>query len=1029
MSTIASPSLPTTALPWRLIGRFVWKELRRMRSFALGVAGLALAMMLFAKAVAAPSDAEQLRIFLLLFPAFGGGAFVIIGAAITAFAVEREEQTDSFLYSLPRYPLLTFVGKLMAVMLLGILFTLTMSIVAWCVGGFRGPPADVMRQAVPVGLTLLVEATAWGLLVSLLVPRPLLAAVLACGLTSFSSQVAIGLSGGAGYQGDDYYEAIPARLALATVVLLMSAVLSRRWMLGTDNTWRVRTKRKAAAQTTPTAAAMALTPALAQQTLQSLGPATRRGIVWRLAWQTWRESWRTMLAVVAGGLLLMLGVLALAKSSGHVALEQFPLSLFFVPGLCGAMAFRQDHRRGQKQFLAEHAGRPRLVWLVRVAGWAAFVVLLWTPFAVVAKSMYLHFAIPNLPLTQEGYHAFSAELQARSADVAYYLVLNFSLATLTAFAFGQLASQLIKSEILAMGVSLLTSFFTLFYCMLIVTWRLPPMWCHLPIIIGCLGATYLRAPDWIAGRNTLGRWSGTVLAAVVPLVVVVLSVPAIRASQIDRATAQFRAQQQWLYQLDPLVGRIGPVHLASRVAELEEQQSAAEEVSRQYREVLQEIVGSQPAMGGEGEFSIGSIGDDSSDEFEVTTPKGGTPEQIDRLVELTKEPAVQSSSHDTWPTEVVSLLDTDARRALDEGELDLAWSRLLAIEWFKSQLLNDGSVGGLHALSAMRIRFDNLAHEQVLLDWASAPGQSAERLKQAAADLQAVQEGYPLLDHIPVVCYQAAKQSLDHRTFLFDDAPDKGDWDAAMFLDGLPGEHERAKKALDLLAKMSIDYSRRTSHLAGQELREQLLSTLSAEYGHPFLNDPIDASIQCQRMWQTADSSMLASKVWNSSGRLNFRLIDAINLRTELSLQRLRLALIAYHLDNGQYPETLRQLIPDYLTRLELDPYSREMFQYAPRIYEKSMWGEERWSEFAQQHNIFPLIWSVGCFNVEADEVAIVANPAELAADDSAIPQKLPIIGPGFGPGTKFETQNPSQHIQPSYPLLKLPHDDEFPDE
>ncbi|MCO6043164.1 hypothetical protein NG895_04540 [Aeoliella sp. ICT_H6.2] len=1106
MSTIATPFLSPNPVPWQLIGRFVWKELRRMRGFVLGVAALAVLLMLFVKSVAQPADGEQLGIFLLLFPSFGGGAFVAIGAAITAYSVEREEQTDTFLHSLPRYPLTTFVSKLLAVLLLAIVFTIALAAVGWCVGGYKWLPAETFRRMLESGITLLVEATACGLLVSVLVPRPLLAAVLACAATSFSSQVAISIAGGMGYKGDDYYQAIPARLALAAAMLVLAGVLSRRWMLGTEQVSRNRKKRKTTTPATQVDVSTALSPAMAQQTLQPVDGATRRGIVWRLAWQTWRESWKAMLAVVVGGILMMAAVEALARSSGVKSMEQLPLSVFFIPGLCGAMAFRSDHRRGQWQFLAEHAGRPRLVWLVRVAGWALYLVLLWVPFVLVASWLTSSLALRGIEhLSQlEWNNAVAADVQVSAADLSYYLVLNFSLAAFAAFAVGQLTSQLIKSEILAAGMSLFGSIAILLFGYLIIAWRLPPVWCHLPVIVGCLLATYIRAPDWLAGRHTIPRWSGTVLAVVVPLLLVVISIPTIRGWQIDRAGEEFQRFERSLAQhYDMQVSPSGtsdvpfpPVHLASRVNEYEEQQRAAEELTRQYQQVLLDIHDSQPPsdnesddslgaefgassemqaaemggmeMGGfaasassfsqggsfegefsgaefaeggfmageasggdlgEGAFDGGEFGSGENDAEEapaavVGSPPVVTPEQIERLVELTKEPALRMGELDPWPVEVASLLSLDAHRQVENGDLDRAWDRLLALERLKSQILHNIDGQGRYLLYSLNVA--SIPEDKLLLDWALAPGQTSERLQQAAADLAAIHQDYPPLDQQVLVDYVASRRALAGGVLGWQ--PDD-DLNLALFLDQLPGEHGRAEQALDLLATMSLAYIQRTSGLMGEELRKQLL----VANGYRFLNDSVEANVRSNRQWQAANSSLLASQIWNSNVGLNYRLMESLSLRINLQLQCLRLALIAYHLDHGEYPLTLEQLVPDYLPTLPLDVYSGQAFQYAPRLLEESVWGEERWNEFARQHDLAPMIWSVGRGNEEAKRFNINLDRGMpfVETDSTSASESLPFIGHDGAVAMQFMDGSAVPPSKPRFEpaLLKLPRNDEYPAE
>ena len=92
----------------------------------------------------------------------------------------------------------------------------------------------------------------------------------------------------------------------------------------------------------------------------------------RLLWQTWRDSWKLLFVPLGVGLFLMLGLSALAGliqlSKETVKFITFSM-LQCIPALYGAMVFYSDQRRGNFRFLAEHAARPRYVWLF---GWARY---------------------------------------------------------------------------------------------------------------------------------------------------------------------------------------------------------------------------------------------------------------------------------------------------------------------------------------------------------------------------------------------------------------------------------------------------------------------------------------------------------------------------------------------------------------------------------------------------------------------------------------------------------------------------------
>jgi hypothetical protein len=102
------------------------------------------------------------------------------------------------------------------------------------------------------------------------------------------------------------------------------------------------------------------------------------------------------------------------------------------------------------------------------------------------------------------------------------------------------------------------------------------------------------------------------------------------------------------------------------------------------------------------------------------------------------------------------------------------------------------------------------------------------------------------------------------------------------------------------------------------------------------------------------------------------------------NLERLRLSLIAYRIDHGELPQSLRDrewlrtLVPDYLPRgIALDPFSMDWFEYRPNGLDLPLATEEMTnpSQFIPAGT--PLLWSVGPGFVELEE-----RWAHVALDD-----------------------------------------------
>src|SRR5262249_34065857 len=109
------------------------------------------------------------------------------------------------------------------------------------------------------------------------------------------------------------------------------------------------------------------------------GHPSRRRMLTRLLWQTWRESWKLLLAPFGVAVVLFAGTaaaLGLTRAfSSDVSSFVMACAILFVPALYGAMAFYCDQRRGNYRFLAEHAARPRYIWLARQIVWLGALVM------------------------------------------------------------------------------------------------------------------------------------------------------------------------------------------------------------------------------------------------------------------------------------------------------------------------------------------------------------------------------------------------------------------------------------------------------------------------------------------------------------------------------------------------------------------------------------------------------------------------------------------------------------------------------
>jgi len=325
MTTATIAPAPSTAL----FQRFAWKEYRMLRSFWLAVGVLGVLMQWTTTQLMLNTDGSSNSMLLM---AWGAAALYAIGAAVTLFSAEREEQTHAFLIRLPGRWLPMFAAKVTlaigSALGLGLILCVTG---AWIASGLW-PLADEFQNAAAIGGVAVLEATAWGLLFSLCMKQPLLAAVSAIGAASFAAQLAIASTPTAqhAFSIASYREAVPKRLLLTLAVFAVDLWLAARWLKTTPSSNNAKSSSLLAAFGTNLWLGARLFQSASrydkQRTLSARKLTTskgmRRAMIVRLLWQTWGESWRTALAAIPIAFFLMISLalpLALFQNSTYYA--------------------------------------------------------------------------------------------------------------------------------------------------------------------------------------------------------------------------------------------------------------------------------------------------------------------------------------------------------------------------------------------------------------------------------------------------------------------------------------------------------------------------------------------------------------------------------------------------------------------------------------------------------------------------------------------------------------------------------------
>ncbi len=427
--------------------RFVWKEFRMLRGFWLAVGVLAILQQLLSAYLKVPgSDASGI----LFASGLAAAALYASGAAATMFAVEHEEETYSYLSNLPATWKPMFWGKLFVATISALALAMMLCIFARLIAGHWPQQQELLDYSGTFGIAIL-EALAWGTCLSLLIKRPLTAAL----FTIFAASAVVHLIVNyvaphvtPSWYWQSYTAAIPWRLGVIAFVMIANIQLARRWWpnnllrsqfsahgspisahgsaVGSAEAQRSpiepifsalkenRVAKKVLALFNPPAKPGAEVGCFA---CRKLKPSRLRMIV-RLLWQSWHESRAMMLLMLLATIFVGFAMVAIlhGTTKHFIPWNEFPWLLplafcLFGGALFASSVFSADQRRQQYHFLAEHAARPRYVWLCRLVVWfSGFAVILLV--GLVALGMFAGIEI-NAVTTRTAHDWFSASGASR----------------------------------------------------------------------------------------------------------------------------------------------------------------------------------------------------------------------------------------------------------------------------------------------------------------------------------------------------------------------------------------------------------------------------------------------------------------------------------------------------------------------------------------------------------------------------------------------------------------------------------------
>lgn len=871
--------------------RIAWKEYRTQRSLWLAIAVLTVLVQLgyqIAVTVGGYTVVDQV----LFGIATVAAAVYALGCGATLFAAERETETFEFQRSLPLAWRPLLVGKAG----FGAASVLALAIVLWMVtlalAGGRLPAWQDSGQLWGGGLLAAAEVFAWGLLFSLLLDRPLVAAVLGVLVPSVVVHVAAPAVVGFDYESvgfRHYLALIPLRTALVVAVGAADLCLTRRWLGEGGAPWDFGTD---ASEDAAAAEGEEASPAS-----EPLLPSR----FWCLVWQQWRQARWTIAAI---GLGYLAAILLTLRADRPSVWNELPLG-WLVPAaaLWGVAVFAADQRRQAYRYFAERGVSPRRVWLSRqLVGAAPLVIGLAA--AVVFWALF--------PQVERG------RLRGPPAHDDAWFAGGAICCALLAYAAGQACSLFFRSAILALVATVFSGLTLVCWLVLMRAAEISWSWSVLPIPVVLLMATWRRAPDWILERTSwAARWRlGATLA--VPAAVLVTAVILVRIYEIPWVEPGFDVDE---FLAPPTAEQTETLRLYERAAaSLQPMKISAASATSSGRERSDNVpTPAEPTLEDQRRWVA---------ENEAT---------IALLLAASRRPPcpLWDPARGQWrlPDRIEvfrDLLLADATALVASGQLDAAWERYVAA----LRVANAGRLQGESSLYLRIERIERQVYEQ-LPRWAGHPQQTPQRIKAALRELEKLSRDVPSATSIIQDASVEAVRPLEGDFRRMEGADPQAVRMMRLAYALLPWEAARARRLTSYFT---------ARHLARIQALEQALCSGGPATRVPFvLTSPSNPHEHRERdlvqlnAW--ARTTPLAGRnYWslNAPFSLDDRLWEQETYRRVV---RVQMALLAWRHEHGQFPEQLEVLVGPYFDQLPLDPCCGHPFGYQPHGWPR----ETRW--------------------------------------------------------------------------------------
>jgi hypothetical protein len=561
---------------------------------------------------------------------------------------------------------------------------------------------------------------------------------------------------------------------------------------------------------------------------------------------------------------------------------------------------------------------------------------------------------------------------------------------LVVYAIGQLCSMVLRSEILAAFIAIVFTVVVSAWVCVLFLWQLPGWLFLLPIAAGCLLATWLRVPDWLAVRSNWRAWLKPAVAVVVPMLFVGLMLPVARLAQVPVGSVNQRdtvveGVESWR-QLDTPEARATAAMYAQAADQVGS--SPPEDYLEPWRKP-EFTLEPDPALapGSLGEIDEAKIPKDQLEDYIVATKRQQESEGkwLEDAVNLAIEAGERPTcwfSFDVAQANHMAAIYGNQKFSLDADPIYSSLNRLTerlvnipvdappsrAIERFIAAIRLSARIrsGQSSVVYLNQTRYENELLERIS-KWAEEKGRTKDELRALIDKLEIEFQTFPELEQTVAADHVLVRKALEGgmTPLAMTLQPPQQMVFLAYLANELPWERRRAVKVLDQITWRNIgDAVALTTLVADPRPREMGIAAMRR-----FLRSRYDG---IPPAWELIDPELMTSYLAVMEYRTRVPMPDLNRAFLDNQVFRratlLRVALAEYRLDHDRYPSLLATLVPDYLSEMPLDPYSRQEFQYEPggidlplQIHhdQDGMAG----SRVASVKSIpaeTPLLWSVG---------------------------------------------------------------------